>query len=387
MATVETAADILAAVRELAPSIAARGDEIEAARRIPADLNDQLREAGLYRMLVPRSHGGMQVGLLDVLEIVETLSVADGSVGWTATIGLQSPELLALLPRETFDAVYADGPDVTVGGAFGPQGQAEVVDGGYRVSGKWAFASGSDNWDLLFGNCVLVENGEPKPGVAPGQPATRAMLFQPGEAEVLDTWYTLGLRGSGSHHFAVADVFVPEERTFDIFFGAPSVAGIYRYPIIEFAQHIGSILIGIARGALEELVESATTRQRFSSRTTVAQTPVAQYQVGRCETALRAARELLYAESRKLVAGEAAEDFVGQMVPSWANNAWTAQLCVEIVETCYRIHGASSVYDGAPLQRRLRDIYTICQHAATNEASLTRAGAALFGQDVGPFFG
>lgn len=383
--TTTEASEILQNVRELAPRIAARGDEIESARRIPADLNDELKAAGVYRMLVPRSHGGAHLSLLEVLEIVELLSRADGSVGWTATIGLQSVALLSLLPRETFDAVYADSPDVTIGGAFGPQGKAEVVDGGYKVTGKWAFASGCHNWDYLMGNCVIVENGEPRPGPVPGQPATRAMVFPADQGELFDTWHTLGLRGSGSNHFGVTDLFVPEESTLDIFFGVPSVPGIFRYPIIEFAQHIGSILVGIAQGAIDDLLESAKTRQRFSSRTTVAETQTAQYGLGRVETQVRAARELLRAHSRELAADETSE-FLPLMIEGWANNAWTAQICVDAVETCYRLHGAASVYDGAPLQRRLRDIYTICQHASVNDASLTRAGAALFGEEVGPFF-
>jgi alkylation response protein AidB-like acyl-CoA dehydrogenase len=382
--TTEAPSEILHNVRELAPRIAARADEIEGARRIPADLHEELKEAGVYRILVPPSHGGAHVGLLEALEIIETMSIADGSVGWTATIGLQSVALLSLLPRETFDAIYADGPDVTLGGAFGAQGQAEVVDGGYQVSGKWAFASGCHNWDYLMGNCVILEDGKPRPGPA-GQPATRAMLFPAEKAELFDTWYTLGLRGSGSSHFGVTDLFVPEEYTLDIFFGAPSVPGIFRYPIIEFAQHIGSILVGIAHGAINDFLESAKTRQRYSSRTTVAETQTAQYGLGRVETQLRAGRELLWAHSRELMADETSE-FLPLMVTGWANNAWTSQICIDAVETCYRLHGAAAVYDGVPLQRRLRDIYTICQHASVNDASLTRAGAALFGQEVGPFF-
>jgi alkylation response protein AidB-like acyl-CoA dehydrogenase len=383
--TTTEASEILQNVRELVPRIAARGDEIEAVRRIPADLNDELKAAGVYRMLVPRSHGGAQLDPLEVLEVIETLSKADGSVGWTATIGLQSVDLLSLLPRETFDAIYAEGPDVTLGGSFAPQGRAEVVDGGYRVNGKWAFASGSDNWDYLMANCVIVENGEPRPGPTPGQPATRAMVFPAEQGELFDTWYTLGLRGSGSNHFGVTDLFVPEEYTGDIFLGVPCVPGIFRYPIIEFAQQIGAILVGIAQGATDDLLETAKTRQRYSSRTTVAETQAAQYKLGRVETQVRAARELLRAHSRELAADETSE-FLPLMIEGWANNAWTAEICVEAVETCYRMHGAASVYDGAPLQRRLRDIYTICQHAAVNDASLTRAGAALFGEEVGPFF-
>jgi alkylation response protein AidB-like acyl-CoA dehydrogenase len=386
MSTIEAPSWVLRAVRELAPSIVERADEIEANRAMPADLHEQLREAGVYRILVPRSHGGEDVGLHEVLDIIETLAVADGSIGWTATIGVQSPCLLSLLPRETFDEIYADGPDVTAGGAFGPSGTADIVEGGYRVSGKWAFASGCDNWDYLFGNCVIRRDGAPVPSPRADQPLTRAMLVRRDEAELLDTWHTMGLRGTGSKHFVLDDVFVPEARTLDIFFGEPCVDGIYRFPIIEFTHHIASIAIGIAQGALNELMQSAASRRRYSSRTTIAQTPLIQHRIGRSETALRTVRQLMHHQAHGLLSGEAGQDFMDLMVWAWSNNAYTAQTALEVVDTCFRAYGAQGIYDGAPLQRRLRDMYTIIQHASLNDASLTRAGAALFGQEVGPWF-
>lgn len=386
MALTDTSSAVLQAVHELAPTISARADEIEGARRIPADLNDELRAAGLYRMLVPRSHGGEEIALPEALDIIETLSIADGSVGWTATIGIQSPAVFSLLPRQTFDAVYGDGPDVTVGGAIVPRPAAHVVQGGFRVDGKWAFASGCQNWDYLIATCVLFENGEPKPGPVEGQPETRAMLFPADQAEILDTWYTLGLRGTGSHDISVTDLFVAEDHTLDFFFGTPCVPGIYRYPIVEFFFHIATIAIGIAQGALDEALASAKTRQRFQARATVAKTQVAQHRLGKAETALRAARNLVRGEVERLRAGGSEDDFLSQLVRISAVNAFTGQTCLQVVDTCFRVNGAASVYDGAPLQRRLRDIYTLCQHGSFNDGSLTRAGAALLGEEVGPWF-
>src|SRR5215831_17914330 len=113
---------VLEAVRALAPSIAARAEEIEAGRCLPRDLLDELRDAGVFRMLAPRSHAGDEVGLLVSMDVLETLAAADGATGWTAMIGTESPQLLSLLPRATYDALYAGGPDVTVGGSFVPAG-------------------------------------------------------------------------------------------------------------------------------------------------------------------------------------------------------------------------------------------------------------------------
>src|SRR5215207_3717534 len=129
----ETPGDVLDAVNGLTPAIRARADEIEAARCLPADLAEELRSAGVFRMLTPASHGGGQVGLVRSMEVLEAIAVADGATGWTTMIGAESPQLLSLLPRATYEALYAGGPDVTVGGSFVPLGEAHAVAGGYRV--------------------------------------------------------------------------------------------------------------------------------------------------------------------------------------------------------------------------------------------------------------
>src|SRR5215469_10859136 len=122
--------DVLAAVRDLVPSIRARSAEIESERRLPLDLLDQLTAAGCFRMLTPRSHGGFEIDLPTSMEVIETIAAADGATGWTVMIGSESPMLLALLPRHRFDQIYAEGPDVIIGGGFAPRGQAEVIEGG-----------------------------------------------------------------------------------------------------------------------------------------------------------------------------------------------------------------------------------------------------------------
>lgn len=383
--TIHEQASVIAAVRTVADGIRGRVEEIEAARRVPADLHEQLRDAGVYRLLLPASHGGLEASSADVLDVIETLAVADGSVAWTATIGIQSPCVLSLLPRDTFEELYASGPDVTVGGAFGPTGKAQITDGGYRVSGQWGFASGCDNWDYLFANCIVVEDGEPVPGSADGQPRMRAMLVRREEVEIIDTWYALGLRGTGSKDFTLDDVFVPASYTFDIYSARPCIEGIFQYPVVEFAHHLASIAIGVAQGALDDLIQSAAERKRVFARASVAQTPAVQQQIGKAETSLRAARDLTRSQAERLLSGEAGDDFLELLIWTSANNAWTADTCVSVVDACFRANGARGVYDSSPLQRRLRDIYTIIQHATVNQGAWTRRGASLFGQEVGPW--
>jgi alkylation response protein AidB-like acyl-CoA dehydrogenase len=383
----DAATRILQAVRDLAPAISGRSAEIEAARRIPLDLLNELITAGCFRMLVPRSHGGEEIDLLSSIEILETLATADSAVGWTVMIGCETPQLLALLPRRSFDALYADGPDVIMGGGFAPQGEARVVAGGYRVTGRWGFASGCQHCSWLLGNCVVTEDGRPHPDPSEGMPELRGMLFRAGETEILDTWKVAGMRGTGSHDIMVKDIFVPGERSLDIFFGQSCISGpLCRFPLVEFSLHIATVAVGIAQGALDEVVKFVgTKKQRLYARTPLAETPLVQYRLGHAETSLRAARAFLRSEAEwvwQLAATEEEVDGSALTTRILATDAWVVQTCAAIVDTCYTVGGGPSIYDSSPLQRRLRDIHTLTQHASLSESTLTRNGAALVGQEV-----
>lgn len=373
---------ILDKLVKMSPKIKKRAKEMESLRRIPDDLFQELKNAGLFRSLVPKSYGGSGHDLIVAMKILETLAEADGAIAWTMMIGIESPELLSLLPRETFDQIYAAGPDVTVGGAFYGDGKAEKVAGGYQVSGRWGFVSGCQLWDYLFVNCPVVENGQ----VKEGPDSSLAMLLPAHQVTIEDTWHTMGLRATGSHHITVDNVFVPEKYAFNIRMGRPCIPDIYKYPFILWAFHITSIAIGVAQGALNETIEIVKTKQRRSMRTTLGQTPLIQHRLGRCETALRACREFLYAEAERVLAEVDELDYMGTVATIYANDAWIAHTCAEVVTTCFNISGASSIYENAPLQRRLRDIHTVTQHASLNDNSITRYGRYLMGEQVDMFF-
>jgi alkylation response protein AidB-like acyl-CoA dehydrogenase len=390
--TTARASEILAAVRELSSTVSARAEEIEAARRIPADLHERFRDLGLYRMLVPASHGGDEIGLESSLPIIETIGRADASVAWTETIGLQSPAVFGLLPRPTFDEIYdRHGPDVTIGGAIAPVGKAHVVDGGYRVEpGRWPFASGCHNWDFLFGNCIVCQDGRPVPDPRGDGPLTRVMVFPRHQAQILDTWRTLGLRGTGSNHFTLeSELFVPAEYACVSMLEEDAqidLPGLFRYPIIEFTFHICAGLIGLGQGTIDDFASLATTRTRKKSARSVAELPAVQHRLGSAEAALSATRDALQLRAQQLCSGELGSDYKDLVVKTWAFNARTADLVIDIVQACFRMYGADAIWDGHPLHRRLRDAFTIVQHASMNDQSLTRSGAGLLGQSVGLTF-
>ncbi|WP_437639736.1 acyl-CoA dehydrogenase family protein [Sorangium sp. So ce854] len=388
--TNEDAAKVLRAARDLAPTIAARAAEIEEARRLPADLLGELKAAGCFRMFLPRSHGGFEVDLRTGMDVLETLARADGATGWTVMLGSESPHLFALLPRARFDAVYAGGPDVIIGGGFNAQGEAHVTEGGYRVTGRWSFASGCEHADWLFGNCVLMDGGRPRMGAAGDagdMPETRGMLFPAREARILDTWSVLGLRGTGSHDIAIEGAFCPEERSFDIFRGQSSVPGPgFVAPVLHFVLHMGAVAVGIAQGALDETVALARSgKKRLYARAELAASPVFQVHLGRAETSVRAARALLRDTGAEL--WDACVNDPGAavaMAPRISGAlAWVTEVAARAVDACYQAGGGGVARDASPVQRRFRDIHTFSQHAAAAEGWFGQAGAALLGQPTG----
>jgi len=157
---------LLADIRELATGISSRAAEIEAGRRMPPDLVEALRSIGIFRMFVPQSHGGLELDMPAALEIFGALSRIDGSVGWTAMIGGGCDMFASLLPRDTYERVYRNGPNVIIAGTVQPAGTAEAVAGGWRVNGRWPFASGCQHADWMFGLCVMTEAAKPLPGPA-----------------------------------------------------------------------------------------------------------------------------------------------------------------------------------------------------------------------------
>lgn len=368
---------VLVAARELAPTIAARAAEVEAARRLPADLLEQLVTAGCFRMLLPHSHGGVGADLPSALRVLGVLSQADASVGWTVMIGSGVWIGVANLPRPTFDALYAGGPDAIGAGVFNPTGSAVAVEGGYRVSGRWAFASGCEHAAWLFGNCMENVDGEQR---------LRTVLFSPADVTIEDTWNVSGLRGTGSHHFRADDVFVPAERTSRTLVDEPNLdTPLVRLPPPAApALLTASVALGTAQGAVDELLTLASHKVPLLAGATLVANPMFQVQLATADTELRAARALLHesAADAWAAAVAGAELNLEQRARIRAAAVWVTDRAAAVVTTAYRAGGGSSIYADNPLQRRLRDVHAVTQHFLVRQDTLTTAGALLAGQDA-----
>lgn len=368
---------VLDAVRALAPKISARASEIEAARRLPRDLIRDLTGAGCFRMLVPRSHGGGGFDLASAMSVIEELSRADASVAWT-TMNLAGGWInLGTLPRATFDTLYAGGPDAIIGGVFAPSGTAVPVKGGYRVSGRWAFASGCEDCQWLFGNCMDDQGGTPQP---------RTVLFSPNQITIEDTWSVSGLCGTGSHHLIADDVLVPAERTCLPFSDPPCLdEPLLRMPMPAiFAFGVASVAIGIAQGALEDILTLSAGKVPLLAHTPLATNPLFQNQLGEADARLRGARGLLYADAAAAwgtaVAG--AEFMPEHRARMRAAITWVATTAASVVDMAYHAGGGSAIYAGSHLQRRFRDVHALTQHFLVKRDTLTTAGAVLAGAEA-----
>jgi len=382
---IRSAKRLLADIRELAPEISSRAAEIEAGRRIPPDLVEALRSIGAFRMFVPESHGGMALDLPTALEIIAALARIEGSVGWTVAIASGGDLFAPLLPREIYEQVYRNGPDAIMAGSAQPAGTARRATGGWRVSGRWPFASGCQHADWMLGLCVMAGNRKPPAGE--GQPQMVRGFFLPARAWLIeDTWYVAGLRGTGSHHITLGDRLVPAENFFDLASGEPCIPGPLHRAVRQVLPLLhGAISVDMAEGAVDELVELANTgRQQLRAATPMRDSETFHGELGRVAAELRAAQALLQVQAashwRHALAGTLRDEALVTQGTQAAT--WLATTCVRIADACFALGGGSALYETSPLQRRLRDLHAAAQHAIAQQRNYASAGQVLLSTSV-----
>ena len=378
-----TPARLLADIHALANEITSRAAEIEAGRRIPIDLVEALRSIGIFRMFAPRSHGGLELDLPEAVEIIGALGKIDGSVGWTAMVANGAAIFAALLGQDNYEQIYQGGPDVIFAGSGQPAGTAERAAGGSKVNGRWPFASGCQHADFTFGFCVMTEGGKPMPGSAgeAGPPRTRGFFLPATDWQIEDTWYATGLKGTGSHHISLRNKWVPEACFFDPSTGVPYLRGaLYQAPLQLFPLLQGANSVGMAEGALNELIELANTgRQQLRAAVPMRDSETFQFELGRVAAELGAARAALQVQVashwQHALAGTLKDDAL--MTEGTQTAIWITNTCVRVADACFGLAGSSALYETSPLQRRLRDLHTAAQHAVVQSRHYVNAGKLL----------
>jgi len=376
-------ADPLARARDLAQTIAAAADGTECLRRLPMALVDRLHEARLFRMLYPRSVGGDEVEPGVYVLAVEELARADGSVGWCASIansiGLFAPYLGLEAARLVF------GPPRSTC-AWGPPNDCRgiAVPGGYRVTGRWDFASGCRHASWMGAHGAVIEPDGSLRLYRFGRPTSRTWLFPAEEATLLDNWQPIGLRGTASESYTVKDLFVPEELT-----GTREDPTLRREPgmLYAFPQQtlysvgIASVALGIARGMLDAVVELALRKTpRGAGR--LADNAVIQAGIARSEAKLGAARAYLVDTVRDIY--DRADDVAPIDVPDRARARLAGSHAISsaaaVADWTYKAAGVDAIFPGSPFERRFRDIHTVSQQIQSRDTHYETVGQVLLGQ-------
>jgi alkylation response protein AidB-like acyl-CoA dehydrogenase len=320
--------------------------------------------------------------------VIETIATADGSTGWCAGLAIANNGVAGFMNEAGAKEVFAD-PKAPTAGIFAPTGAAVRVEGGVRVSGRWPFASGVTHCDWVWGGCLVMEDGKPR--MTPMGPEIVHVFMPVNQVEIHDTWFVSGLCGSGSNDVSAADVFVPDKHVFRI--GDPAsrrAEPLYRLPPLgAFVSHIAAVSLGIARGALDELVAMAQTKVPTFSAAVLADKPVAQVEVARAEAALAAARAFFYEMVGELwrTVRDGGQPSPRQIALNRIAAANATEVGASVTRAANLLAGGGSIYARSSLQRHMRDADAIAHHFTVAPYVWEDAGRVFMGrQPTAPMF-
>lgn len=381
--TSKTPVDAITRAHGVVELLRASADRIEAGRALPADIIGALHEARLFRLLLPRSLGGDELHLKTLAQVMEVIGGADASTAWCMGQGGGCAMSAAYLKPEVARRLFGPADAVLAWGA-GPQGKATAVDGGYRVTGKWNFASGCANATLLGGHSrVFEKDGSPRKR-ADGSQVERSALFVKSKATIHDTWYTLGLKGTASYTYEVQDLFVPEEETVDRDDPAEVVeAGmLYLFPdTYAYASAFSALMLGIAQSMVGDLKALALTKSPRAAASSLKESPVFQSQFAVLEARLRACRAYLHNTLDELWDKvEATREFgLEDRASLKLATTWVINQGVEIATEAYRAAGATAIFPTNPFERRMRDALTASQQLQGRPSNFITIGRVMLG--------
>jgi indole-3-acetate monooxygenase len=388
-----SAAELLEKAVALQPTVIGFQDEIERERRIPLPLVEQLRVAGLYRMVVPRELGGLEVSLMTFLRAAELMAEADGSVGWNlANTAIQ--QLIALsLPDAGVTDIFADGPDTIIAGTAVPGGgTATEVDGGYAVTGRWPFGSGCRESQWMLGNFDITD-GDERRRAADGSVVLRRGFFLSAECTIVDTWDMTGMRGTGSHDWTVTNQFVPRARTVEVpgrlLFNQWSRwrGTLYAVPVHALVGlHHSVVATGIARAAIDALIELAGAKTPRGRQGLLRDHAHIQEAVARAEAILGGAQTY-----RAAIAGDIWETLAAGQDSTLQQRArcrvaasFAVDSARQAMDLMYRAGGTTSSKRTHRLARCWRDLQVVGQAASVAPEWYALSGKALLGLEPGP---
>jgi alkylation response protein AidB-like acyl-CoA dehydrogenase len=360
----------------------ARREEIERARRMPADLIEAIRKTEVFRIGVPRDLGGEEAGPVEIMRGIEMVATADGSAGWCTMIAVGNGISAGYMSDAGAREFFAD-PTAPSAGIAAPAGGAVRVDGGVRVNGRWPFASGITHCGWVWAGCVVMEEGRPR--MTTRGPEIVHVCMPVSEVVIHDTWYVSGLNGTGSNDISAADVFVPERRIFALLDPTNHrPEPLYRMPpLAMFIFQLVSVSLGIARSAIDELKELAQTKVPSLHTAVLADTPIAQVELARAEAALGGARSFLYetVEDMWRTVREGGAPSGHQLALGRIAAIQVAEVAATVTRTVNTLAGGRSIYNRSSLQRHARDAEAVTHHFTVAPHTWEQAGRVLLGRE------
>lgn len=353
-----------------------RRDEFADQGYVPKDYIDLLKKAGIYRASTPERFGGEPLPAHEFLRLIERISEVDPSTGWVASFG-SALTYFGSLPIQTQEEIYADGPDLCFAGGLFPMHEPEVVEGGFRCSGVWQFASGVAGADILGVGLTGGPETEGKPVTA---------LVDPDQAEIRVNWDVSGMKATGSNQVVLEDVFIPEERTF-VRGGATTIdEPLNRYPALAYAAQVLAVTgLGAARAALDHCIEVASAGASITGGSKRSARPSYQDGLARGEAQLRSARSFFYEITEQVWDLAERGEEIDLKTKGLLRLATThiAHESREVILRAFDLAGTGAIYRTHPLQRYLQDGLVPAQHAMLNSATYEAVGAILLGLKPG----
>lgn len=360
-----TAVDVLERAKSVVAKLKAGQATFEARRELTSEAMQALHEARLFRLLLPKSLGGDAVNLVTMTQVTQIISAADASAGWCIGQGGGCAMTAAYMKPEVAKRLFG-APNAVLAWGAGINGRAIAVPGGYRISGKWSFASGSRHATLLGAHCKIIE-ADGKPRLRPdGRPADLTALLPRSKATIHDVWNVMGLKGTGSDSYEVKDLLVPDEETVDREAQGKAQRHGKIYAVsstLTYAGAFAGVMLGITRGTLDDLRTIAMTKQPRGASSSMRESQVFQTELARYEARYRAARALLHNTLREIDAvverGDAIE--MEHRIDIRLATTHAINEGVDIVARAYRDAGQSAIFVGNPFEQRLRDAHSASQ--------------------------
>lgn len=372
------------AARRLAPLIRQYAAQAEHERRVARPVLEALAGAGLQRMFAPRAIGGLETDPVTAARAVEEVALADSAAAWALQAGNAGAWWSARLPAEGVAEIYADGPDVLIAASFQTPHRAVEVPGGYRFSGRGALASTINDarWVMMSG---LVMDGD-RPRMTDAGPEIIAVALPVRDVEIVDTWRSLGMRGTDSNDVVADDVYVPASRTFHMtptFQPAPGFEGpLYRFPAVgSITVVVAPVALAVARGAITALTELAQAKVAMGTTKTLRDRAATQSALATAEGTLRAAR-LLFLDTLatlwwRTTTGEPLT--LEERADLLLAGAHAARSASQVAERMHRLGGTTGIYERSPLERHFRDAQTVRHHGFLCELRLETVGQVYLG--------